>query len=348
MKKVFIVDDSAFMRKIISDIIDKDNELMVIDTAKNGKEALHKLKQIDADIITLDIEMPEMDGIETLRELNKNKIDIPVLMLSSVTKLGAELTFKALEMGAIDFITKPSNIFNVNSGEKSNEIINKIKLVINSNNIFTSNIKLKDCKVKQIGSNQNSKVNNIVGIGCSTGGPRALQEIIPQIPKGVNGTFLVVQHMPPGFTKSLAERINTLSNIIVKEAEDGEIVKNGYCYIAPGDKHLLLINSGNKFKIKLDDGENVNGHKPSVDILLDSIANLKNINKIGVILTGMGSDGSIGLKNLVESGGYSIGQNEDSCIIYGMPKSAYNLGAVKIQLPLQNIMDEVNNKLGVL
>ncbi|MBS4539867.1 chemotaxis response regulator protein-glutamate methylesterase [Clostridium sp. D2Q-11] len=348
MKKVFIVDDSAFMRKIISDIVNQDSELTVIDTARNGKEALEKLKYIHVDILTLDIEMPIMNGIETLKELKKNNIDIPVLMLSSLTRDGAELTLKALEIGAIDFITKPSSIFKVNNDEKKNEIISKIKGAINTKTIFITNTEKIVFKEKAHKIVKNKQVKNIIGIGSSTGGPRALQEIIPQISEDVDGSFVVVQHMPPGFTKSLADRLNRMSHVIVKEAENDEIVRNGYCYIAPGDKHLKLVNHNNNIKIILDDGINVNGHKPSVDVLMNSISNLENINKIGVILTGMGSDGALGLKNLVKSGGYSIGQNEESCIVYGMPKSAYNIGAVDVQLPLEDIISEIYNKLGGL
>ncbi|MBS4536031.1 chemotaxis response regulator protein-glutamate methylesterase [Clostridium sp. D2Q-14] len=348
MKKVFIVDDSAFMRKIISDMVNKDDDLMVVGTAKNGKEAIQKIDEIDIDIITLDIEMPKMNGIETLKKLKEKNINIPILMLSSFTKQGAELTLKALEMGAIDFITKPSNVFSIETEGKNKELINKIKLVTKSKRIDMSTVKTKKCNIEEMKKTYDSRVSNIVGIGCSTGGPRALQEIIPRIPKGVNGSFLVVQHMPPGFTRSLADRMNNISNIIVKEAEDGEILKNGYCYVAPGAKHLIIIDSNNKFKIKLDDGKNVNGHKPSVDVLFNSIANFKNVNKIGVILTGMGSDGALGLKKIVESGGYSIGQDEKTCVIYGMPKVAYDIGIINIQLPLENIIDELNNKLGVL
>lgn len=345
MKRVFIVDDSAFMRKVISDIINRDKDLEVIDTSRNGKEALEKLKSLEVDIITLDIEMPIMNGIETLIALKKNNINTPVLMLSSLTEDGAELTLKALEIGAVDFITKPSSIFKVNTEEKSNEIINKIKGVINSKKTTLINTGLKVNKIKKARHITDDTIKNIIGIGCSTGGPRALQQIIPQIPETTNGAYLVVQHMPPGFTKSLADRLNNISDIIVKEAENDEVVRNGYCYIAPGNKHMLVIKSNDKYKIKLDDGENVSGHKPSVDVLMNSIANLKSVDKIGVILTGMGSDGAKGLKKLVESGGYSIGQDEETCIVYGMSKSAKSIGAIKIEVPLNDVINKINNKL---
>lgn len=345
MKNILIVDDSAFMRKIISDIIEKDNDLNVIDTARNGKEALEKLKSMEVDLVTLDIEMPIMNGIETLKKIKVQNPKLPVLMLSTLTKEGAKLTLEALEIGAIDFITKPENIFKVNSAPKSNEIIEKIKAAIGSNISIKSNFNIKNKFNIKKSTYKTVPVKNIISIGCSTGGPRALQQIIPQINEDINASIVIVQHMPKGFTKSLSERLNNISNINVKEAEDGEEIKNGYCYIAPGGRHLTVIQFNDKYKVKLDDGETVSGHKPSVDKLIDSVSDLKNINKIGVILTGMGSDGAIALKKLSGSGSYNIGQDKGSCIVYGMPKSAYEIGAIDVELPLQDIVNEIDKKL---
>lgn len=345
MKNILVVDDSAFMRKIITDIIEKDKELNVIDTARNGIEAIDKLENLNVDLVTLDIEMPILNGIETLKKIKDKHKNLPVLMVSNLTKQGAELTLKALEIGAVDFITKPNNIFKVNSEEKSKEIVNKIKAIIYSKPNINIKLNKKNVCCQQNNVYKYNKVKNIVGIGCSTGGPRALQEIISQINSNINAAILIVQHMPKGFTKSLADRLNNISNICVKEAENGEYLQNGYCYIAPGDKHLVVINSNDKIEIRLKDGGPVSGHKPSVDKLISSIADLKDIKKIGVMLTGMGSDGAKGFKKLSESGSYNIGQNEETCIVYGMPKSAYKIGAIDIELPLHNIVNEIEKKL---
>lgn len=349
--KVMVVDDSAFMRKIITDIISEDENLEVIETAKNGREAIKKIQEVKPDLITLDVEMPIMNGIETLEELHKINLNIPVLMLSSLTKAGADLTIKAFEMGAIDFIAKPSSIFSLNKERNKEQITAKINSIISSKGISNTNINTKSIvhtKKYSTDTTSDIRIKNIIAIGCSTGGPRALQAIIPKLPYNINSTLVVVQHMPPGFTKSLSERLNKISTITVKEAEDGEVMKNSACYIAPGDKHLLITENKGNLKIKLSDGINVNGHKPSVDILMNSVHELSNINKIGIILTGMGSDGSEGIKKLHDSGNYTIGQNEKTCVVYGMPKSANAIGGIDKELNLDDIASEIKGRVGCI
>ncbi|SHH26899.1 two-component system, chemotaxis family, response regulator CheB [Caloranaerobacter azorensis DSM 13643] len=349
MIKVLVVDDSAFMRKIISDILVSDRMIEVIGTAKNGKEALDKIPHLNPDVITLDIEMPVMDGITALKEIMK-KFKKPVIMLSSLTSQGAEATLRALEYGAVDFITKPTNIFKVGSRDKREEIIKKVKVAasaILSNTVVDKYAVFKKNSI--VIDNKKEKLDYIVALGTSTGGPRALQSIIPNLPSEINAALVVVQHMPKGFTKSLANRLNSMSHLVVKEGEDGELVRRGYCYIAPGDYHMTLEEVGiNKVYIRLNKEKPVSGHRPSVDVLMESVAKIKYLKKIGVILTGMGSDGSHGIKLIRENNGFTIAQDEKSCVVFGMPKAAINIGGINKILPLDSISDEILNILGVL
>ncbi|MCX8130303.1 MAG: chemotaxis response regulator protein-glutamate methylesterase [Clostridia bacterium] len=345
--RVLVVDDSAFMRKVISDILKSDLSIKVIDTAKNGVEAIEKVKELKPDVVTLDVEMPIMDGLTCLKELLKTSY-IPVVMLSSVTKDGAEQTIRALEDGAVDFITKPSNIFEMSSDEKKIEVIEKVKIAKNSTRITQQCIKSLHIKPKS-DIVKSSEIKNIVAIGTSTGGPKALQDVIPLIPGNVPAAFLVVQHMPPGFTKSLAERLNSLSEVTVKEAEDGEFIKPGYVYIAPGSYHMLVEKDKNKnIKIRLSQSPPVGGHRPAVNVMMESLSNTGLTNLIGVIMTGMGGDGSEGVKLIKNvNKGYIIAQDEKSCVVYGMPKVAVQTGVVDAVVPLKSITKEIMKIVGV-
>jgi len=345
--EVLVVDDSAFMRKVIIDILNSDNEIKVVDTAKNGQEALAKIKALKPDVVTLDIEMPVMDGLRCLKELSTEDF-IPVVMLSSLTKEGAEATLQALEYGAVDFITKPANIFEMTSDNKKLEIIEKVKVAKNALKI--KKYKTTDIHVKpKYEIIKSSNIKNIVAIGTSTGGPKALQDVIPLIPGDVPAAFLVVQHMPPGFTKSLAERLNSLSEVTVKEAEDKEIVKPGFVYIAPGDYHMLTDKvDGNSIRIRLSQEPPVGGHRPAVTPMMESLSDtgLKNI--IAVIMTGMGGDGSEGVVKIKKkNNGYIIAQDEKTCVVYGMPKVAVQTGVVDAIVPLKGITNEILKMVGV-
>ncbi|MBF8983074.1 chemotaxis response regulator protein-glutamate methylesterase [Lutibacter sp. B2] len=354
MKKVLVVDDSAFMRKVITDWINLDEELKVVGTARNGKDAIQKIKQLSPDVVTMDVEMPIMNGLETLKWI-MNNCPLPVVMLSSITKEGAEATIKALELGAVDFITKPTNIFKMNEEEIKQLVIEKVRIAANvtirKNRIDEKKIpayrtvretsKTNELKVRS------SCINKIVAIGTSTGGPKALQEVIPHLSKNIPASVVVVQHMPAGFTKSLAERLNNLSQINVKEAENNEILLPGYAYIAPGGYHLKVNKDKNKYVINLTKENPVSGHRPSVDAMLDSLAKCTTDNVIAVIMTGMGSDGADGMKKIKMQKGYTIAQDEESCVVYGMPKSAVNLGCIDEITPLQEIAKKINKILEV-
>jgi len=355
--RVLVVDDSAFMMKVISEILNSDEEITTIDTARNGKEAIEKAISLKPDIITMDVEMPIMDGITCLKELSK-VCDIPVIMLSSHTKEGAEATINALEHGAIDFITKPSNIFDINSHGKRSELIEKVKVISKLKNRTTIREPKEERqyrghsepqKIVRDKDNQSSQIKRIFAIGISTGGPKALRDVIPQLPGDIPAAFLVVQHMPPGFTKSLAERLDSLSSIKVKEAEDNETVKAGVVYIAPGDYHMkTALARDRSIIIKLTKDPPYGSHRPSATVMMESLSETGLANIVGIIMTGMGNDGSEGAKKLKqENNGYIIAQDEKTCTVYGMPKVAVELGIVDEIVPLERITKKITEIVGV-
>ncbi|MCK8058780.1 MULTISPECIES: chemotaxis response regulator protein-glutamate methylesterase [unclassified Fusibacter] len=339
--KVLVVDDSAFMRKVVSDIINACDHIEVIATAKNGKEALELLKTLKPDVVTMDIEMPVMDGLTAL-EKAMDTTPVPIVMLSSLTKEGADATLKALELGAVDFITKPSSVFKINADDVKTQLIEKLEIASRiripkkRKQVSTDVIRPKTSRF--VGHND---IRKIIAIGTSTGGPKALQSVIPLIPKNIDAPVLIVQHMPPGFTKSLAERLDSMSAISVKEAEDGDMLQPGWCYVAPGDKHLRVVRDVKGFRIALGSDGPVTGHRPSADAMFDSLAQLDLHNIVGVIMTGMGADGAKGLVNIKKNRNFVIAQDEDSCVVFGMPKSAIKLDAVDKIVSLENITDEI-------
>jgi len=364
--RVLVVDDSAFMRRIISDILSEDPDMVVIDTAKNGQEALEKIKLLAPDVVTMDIEMPVMDGISCLKKLRRQKF-VPVVVLSSYTREGEKATIEALENGAIDFVAKPVNIFDLTGNAKKQEIIEKIKVaskvkVASRTSRIPSGQKAHQISgtaaksgaataggIQAKASARPEEVKCIIAIGTSTGGPKSLQEVIPLIPGDIPAAVFVTQHMPPGFTRSLAERLNSLSSLTVKEAEDNEIVYAGTVYIAPGDYHMLLENlDGDKLKIKLSKDPPVGGHRPSVDVMMESISRTGIKKVMAIIMTGMGRDGSDGIKMLkTQNNGYIVAQDEKSCVVYGMPRIAVETGVVDAIIPLKGIAKEIIKFVGV-
>lgn len=346
--KVLIVDDSAFMRKILTDILTDTDKIEVVGTAKNGQDAIDQIPKLNPDIVTLDVEMPVMDGITALKHIAK-EFKIPVVMLSSLTQAGADLTIEALELGAVDFITKPTSIFKINTDEIKESLIEKIvqasKVSVSKvSRIARETIKKRE---KQVFKRSN-KLKNIVAIGTSTGGPRALQSVVTQIPGDIEGAVLIVQHMPVGFTKSLADRLNGMSDIEIKEAEHGDVLKPGCGYLAPGGYQMEVKKRGGDYIIQLDDSKVVSGHRPSVDAMLYSLVKENVKNTIAVIMTGMGADGADGLSKLKDNGKIKIiAQDEDTCVVYGMPGSAVKKGAVDVIVPLKNISSEIMKAMGV-
>lgn len=352
--KVLIIDDSAFMRRVIFDIINSDNNCEVIGEARNGKEGLVLASKLNPDVITLDVQMPIMNGLEMLVELNKVN-PIPVIMLSTLMKEGGYETIKALELGAYDFVKKPDSILKVDSENIKSELISKIIEASKSDKKRLSKpvfIKKPKELYKPIQTTFKSSniVKNLVALGTSTGGPRALQYVLPYLPSNINGAIIIVQHMPPGFTKSLADRLNQLSDIKVKEAENNELIENGTAYIAPGNTQLEVKEDFNgNLIISLSDGPPRNGHKPSVNVMMSSLVKISNRKFIGVIMTGMGSDGMEGMMEVHEDKGmHIIAQNEDTCVVYGMPKSVVEKGIADEVIPLEKIAESIIKQSGVL
>lgn len=361
--RVLIVDDSAFMRKIINDLLDSEPAITVIGHARNGEQALQMIDSEKPDIITLDIEMPVLDGLKTL-EIIMNKHPLPVIMLSSLTEEGSVQTIRALELGAVDFIQKPTLSFMITSSQFKEDLITKIKASIayqinpqvtlyevpETQKRKIETIAMPPSEINKTRPDQRRRqysTKKIVAIAVSTGGPKALQSVIPKLPGNLPSPVLIVQHMPPGFTKSLADRLNQLSDIHVKEAEDSEIIKNSHVYIAPGDYHMKVRVEGDTAYIELSKDAPVGGHRPAADQLFDSIINYPTEEAVCVVLTGMGSDGTKGIEKLRNSRpAYVIAQNEESCVVYGMPKSVSAAGLVDQTAPLGQIADIITNRIG--
>ncbi|MGD7048313.1 chemotaxis response regulator protein-glutamate methylesterase [Rossellomorea marisflavi] len=342
---VLVVDDSAFMRKLISDYLRSESSIEVIGTARNGEDAIKKIKRLRPDVVTMDIEMPVMNGLEALKVI-MDEHPVPVVMLSSTTKEGADETVKAMSIGAVDFLAKPSGTISLDLYKVQSDIVSKVieaskvnigKLVPEKSRISpVEGPKLKGLSAK----------NALIAIGTSTGGPRALQKVLGELPRAIPAPIVIVQHMPPGFTKSLATRLDGLSDITIKEAEQGEKLKKGTAYIAPGGQHLKIVSKGDDLFAHLDGGEPVNGHRPSVDVLFGSIADLGHQNTIAVIMTGMGSDGTKGLASLKRMGrARVIAEAEETCIVYGMPKAAVAGGYVDQSVELGEISHSILNYL---
>jgi two-component system chemotaxis response regulator CheB len=331
--KVLVVDDSAVMRKLISEILDEHPEIEVIGTAKNGVIALELVSKLQPDVVTMDIEMPKMDGLTAVQHL-MNENPIPVIMISAMDKRQADITMKALEFGAVDFISKTSGTLSLDIDKKKSILISKVKTAAGIRVSRLDKIHKTPLAYPKL---QTDGDDWIVTIGASTGGPKAIPEVLSRLPRNLPAAILIVQHMPEGFTRSFAERLNWYTSLEVKEAEEAETIVNGKVYIAPGEKHMEVY--GNE--IHLSNGPPVNYVRPSADILMTSAAKSYGSKCIGVLLTGMGSDGGNGLKVIKEHGGKTIVQNEETCVVYGMPKAAVNLRVADTIVPLQKIANNI-------
>ncbi|MFN3505791.1 MAG: chemotaxis response regulator protein-glutamate methylesterase [Caldimicrobium sp.] len=330
--RVLIVDDSAIMRKLIADILKKEPQIEIVDQANNGREALEKAKVLKPDVITLDIEMPEMDGLTALKLLKAEKNPAKVIMFSSLTQEGAKATIEALALGAYDFVPKPSTKSFIESVKKiEEELIPKIKSVKPETAIITRPEKpLIKPKLK-------AGLFRALGIGISTGGPQTLLEIFKNMPSSFPYPIFIVQHMPPLFTKQLADRLNKDSPLTVKEAVNGEIVKEGVAYIAPGDYHMEVVLEDRIKKIYLHQGPPRNNCRPAVDVLFESLAKVYNGSCLAMVLTGMGKDGLEGARRIKERGGAVIAQDAQSAVVFGMPRAVIEAGLADEILPLSEI-----------
>lgn len=348
--RVLIVDDSAFMRKAISLMLESDPEIKVIGMARNGIDGIEMVKKFKPDVITLDIEMPQMDGLTALKHIMAD-CPTPVMMVSSLTTDGASATLDALSLGAVDFIPKQLSFVALDIVKIKEELLKKIKFIaLNKGRLiraYKAQIKISTTRPSRapVPSSMPSckgGINNfsIIAIGTSTGGPPALQAIIPRLPKNLPVPVTVVQHMPPTFTKSLADRLNSLSHVTVKEAEQGETLRPGTVYVAPGDKHLTIKNAL-KGKVILSDEPHNTLHKPAVDVMVRSVAEAFRSKVLGVILTGMGSDGLEGMRLVKNNGGKIFAQNEESCVVYGMPRAIVDNKLADKVVPLNRMAEEI-------
>ncbi|MDO9117631.1 MAG: chemotaxis response regulator protein-glutamate methylesterase [Nitrospira sp.] len=335
--RVLIVDDSALMRLVLTELLSKDPEIQVIGAAQDPYIAREKIKALNPDVLTLDVEMPRMDGLTFLEKLMAGH-PMPVIMVSSLTEQGCQTTLRALELGAVDFITKPKIDLKEGMEDVGQDLIAKIKAAAQSK-VTRKAVASKGASptaIHTLGSAMIKTTDTIIAIGASTGGTEALKQVLEVLPPNTP-PIIITQHMPERFTKTFADRLNSLCRISVKEAEDGDSVLPGHALIAPGNFHMTLTRSGARYTVRLNQAPPVNHHRPSVDVMFDSVAKFAGGNCIGVILTGMGGDGAKALMEMKKGGAFTLAQDEASCVVFGMPKEAIKLGAVDKVLPLTEI-----------
>jgi len=341
---VVVIDDSALIRKLLTEIINGQPGFKVVGAAPDPIVAREMIRSLNPDVITLDVEMPRMDGLDFLERLMRLR-PMPVLMISTLTERGSEVTLRALELGAVDFITKPKLDIASGMTEYAEQIGEKLRIAAHARirrRPVAGEVapRLSADAVLPALHNRIASTEKLIIIGASTGGTEAIKDVLTRMPPDCPG-ILVTQHMPEAFTKSFADRLNNLCRIEVREAKDGDRVLPGHAYIAPGHSHLLLKRSGANYVTELSDAPPVNRHRPSVDVLFRSAANFAGRNAIGVILTGMGKDGAAGMLEMKQAGAFNFAQDEASCVVYGMPKEAVAVGAVDDIVPLHDIARRV-------
>lgn len=356
-KNILVVDDSALMRRVICDIINTDSTFQAADVCRDGLEAYEKLKTTKYDGVVLDINMPRMNGLELLKRLQKEKIKATVIMVSTMTTKDAEVTILAMELGAIDFVTKPDNVIEAKGEDFKKRLLAVLKAVLKTEQIrrkvsATYSAPLKSAASVRMATrpavNSIKGHNKIVALACSTGGPKSLQSVIPLLPKNLDAPMVLVQHMPAGFTKSMAERLNETSAITVKEAEHGDILKKGTVYVAPGGKHMEVKRTAEGHMIALNDMPAIGGLRPCANITFDSLKTCGYDQVVCVVLTGMGADGTNGILSLEKSKPvYVISQNAETCVVYGMPKAIAETGIVNEVVPLEQIAATITKNVGV-
>jgi two-component system chemotaxis response regulator CheB len=359
--RILVVDDSAFMRKAISMMLESDPQIKVVGTARNGEEGIEKVRLLKPDLVTMDIEMPGMDGLTALREIMK-KHPVPVMMVSSITTEGAQATLEALELGAVDFIPKQMSYVSLDIVKIKEELIAKIKDITRRKHVLLGRLRRRlgagaggpatpsetagagatspHYAAPLPGSRRQHHVD-IIAIGSSTGGPPALQEVLPKLPANLPVGVLVAQHMPPTFTKSLAERLNSLSEVSVQEARDGDRIEPGLVLIAPGGKHIIAHRAGGATRARVSDEPVDTLYHPCVDVLIDSVAKGFGGSSLAVILTGMGTNGMVGSRELRQRGGKIIAQDEASSVVYGMPRAVIEAGLADHVAPVDCIAQEI-------
>ncbi|TAN42590.1 MAG: chemotaxis response regulator protein-glutamate methylesterase [Nitrospirae bacterium] len=339
--KALVIDDSAVIRHLLTEILNQEPDIEVVGSAQDPIFAMNKIKNTRPNVITLDVEMPRMDGLTFLEELMKSD-PIPVVMVSSLTHNGCATTLRALELGAVDYVTKPSIDIAGGVLTLGEEIAAKVRAAANAK-VRRTNGRHQAFPAQgasnsraSLDTNKMSTTDRIIAIGASTGGTQAITEVITALPPSIPG-IVIVQHMPPVFTKSFADRLNSISALDVKEAANGDRVLRGTALIAPGDKHMAVKRNGAMYYVEIMDGPPVNFVRPAVDVLFRSVAQHAGKNAVGVILTGMGEDGARGLKEMKEAGAYTVAQDEATSVVYGMPKKALEMGGVDRVVPLNEM-----------
>jgi two-component system, chemotaxis family, protein-glutamate methylesterase/glutaminase len=346
--RVLIVDDSALVRKLMSEILGTARDMEVVGTAPDAYLARDRIKLLQPDVITLDVEMPRMDGITFLRNLMRLR-PMPVVMVSSLTEAGAEVTLDALSIGAVDYLSKPKVDLAATLGDYREELLEKIRAAAKAR-VRPYEPKAErapapeslgaDAVLRRTAPVKYRTTDRLIAVGASTGGTEAIKEFLQGMPPDAPGV-VIAQHIPKAFSTPFAERMNRSSQMTVCEAQDGQQILPGHAYIAPGDRHLVVVRSGTRWVCRLDDGLPVNRHKPSVDVLFRSVAQEAGYNAIGVLLTGMGKDGAQGLLEMRQAGSPTIAQDEATCVVWGMPGEAVQIGAAAEELPLHRISGRV-------
>ena len=340
--KVLIVDDSALVRRMLTEMLSSDASITVLGAAHDAYDAREKIKALNPDVLTLDVEMPRMDGVTFLRNLMRLR-PMPVIMVSSLTDKGAEVTLDALSIGAVDYLPKPKIDLAATLADYKEELIAKVKAAASARlraTTPTASASADAILAKRDPQRQLRTTERIIAIGASTGGTEAIKEVLIRLPPDTPG-IVITQHIPKLFSGAFARRMDACCQVSVCEAEDGQQILRGHVYVAPGDMHLLLVRDGARYVCRLDDGPPVNRHKPSVDVLFRSVAQQAGRNAIGVILTGMGKDGALGLKEMRDAGARTVAQDEATSIVWGMPGEAVAVGGAADVLPLGDIWSRV-------
>lgn len=348
-KNILVVDDSALMRRIICDIINSDENFQATDFCRDGLEAYERLKVKSYDGVVLDVNMPRMDGLQLLERLQKEGIKAKVVMVSTLTTKDAEVTILAMERGAIDFVTKPSNVIEA-KGEVFKKQLLSVLTAVYDTQVYKRNTPISPklvTAVKHIKPVRTDK--KLVALACSTGGPKALQSVIPYLPKNLDAPMVLVQHMPPGFTKSMADRLNELSEISVKEAQEGDILEKGHVYVAPGGKHMEVVKMRDgSHRIALNDMPPIGGLRPCANIMFDSLTKTDYDEIVCIVLTGMGADGTNGILSLNRKKPiHVIAQDAQTCVVYGMPRAIAEAGMVDEMVPLEQVAKTITKNVGV-
>ena len=377
-KNILVVDDSALMRRVVCDIINSDSNFQAKDTCRDGLEAYEKLKTTSYDGVVLDVNMPRMDGLQLLEKLQQDNIKANVIMVSTLTTKDAEVTILALERGAIDFVTKPTAIAEAKGEDFKKKVLEVLNAVLNSRQFVRTPVRMtstaarpartgatatsgssvagpgvqdvaKPASAANIKRLKATGKNKLVALACSTGGPKALQSVIPFLPKNLDAPMVLVQHMPAGFTKSMADRLNEVSPIAVKEAEDGDKLEKGQIYVAPGGKHMEVVKCADgSHKISLNNMPAIGGLRPCANITYDSLSKSGFDEIVCVVLTGMGADGTNGILSLGHHKPiHVISQNAETCIVYGMPKAIEETGIVDDVVPLEKVAETIVKNVGV-